>query len=254
MPRHRLMDADAAPDSRSARGRGRWTLSFIAAVGVLAAAWAVTDHTGALLPLATPTSGNLLANGSFELPAPGGGMRIYGRTWSRWETIQQWFRLNWPPRRQLVAPMAPPELPGWRIVRGPWTSSGQATGSRRPGRARTAWFWWAAPARQASSRAFSPRPGQEYVFTGWLAHNPVLGSPHGRADVSVNRQFLIQLVHHDPKATRRSMRWRRFSHRFRATSSRTTLTLKDVTGSSSLCGTVLYGLAVTPVPSSPPAR
>lgn len=244
---------DATPCGRSSRGRGRRTLALITATGLLVAVWAVTGGPRALSSFSTPT-GNLLANGSFELPAAGGGIRIYGRTWSRWETVQQWFRLNWPPRRRLVTPSAPPELPGWRIVRGTVDVVRQGYWQPAPGQGPCSLDMVGSPGAATIEQTFLTRPGQEYVFSGWLAHNPVDRSPDGRTDVSMNGQFLVRLVHHDPQATRRSMRWQGFRHRFRASSSRTTLTLKDVTGNSDLCGTVLDGLAVTPVAARPAAR
>ncbi len=116
------------------------------------------------------------------------------------------------------------------------------------------------PGAATIEQTFATEPSREYDFSGWLSHNPVIGPGIARrADVYLNDALLVQLVHDDPKTRTKNMRWTRFSHRFRATSSRTTLRLKDVTvatGTSpnharavQLCGTALDGLSVTPVAS-----
>ena len=113
-------------------------------------------------------------------------------------------------------------------------------------------------------QTFPTEPGREYLFSGWLSHNPEIDPALvRRANVYLNNAFFVQLAHGDAKTRRQNMRWRRFSYRFRATSSRTTLKLQDVTVASGtsasymavqLCGTVLDGLSVTPVAPSRAGR
>jgi hypothetical protein len=123
----------------------------------------------------------------------------------------------------------------------------------------TVTYWQSAPGQGNQSidlagwspgtieQTFPTVPGQEYVFSGWIAHNPENPiAPEGRADVFLNGQFLVQLVHRDAQATRAAMRWVPFTHRFRATAPATTLTLVEVSNTWPVGGLFLDGLAVTP--------
>jgi hypothetical protein len=162
--------------------------------------------------------------------------------------------------RYVPFPPPPPELTGWRVVKGTVDIVGPGYWQPAPGQGNRSLDLIGSPGAATIEQTFATEPGSEYVFSGWLSHNPVIGPGMARrANVYLNDTFFVELVHGDPKTRTKNMRWTRFSHRFRATSGRTTLRLKDVTvatGSSpnsatavQLCGTALDGLSVTPAAS-----
>jgi hypothetical protein len=165
--------------------------------------------------------GNLLINGSFEAPAAG----------ASWTNLRDG------------------QLPGWRITRGDVDVVGSG-------------YWPAAPGQGFQSldlagggpgtieQGFLTVPGQEYLFSGWMSHNPVNPQgPEGRAIVSINGQPLTQLYHRDSQTSLREMRWVPFAYRFRAFSAVTTLAIADVSTVQYGTGLALDGLSVTLVGS-----
>jgi hypothetical protein len=82
----------------------------------------------------------------------------------------------------------------------------------------------------------------EYVFTGWMPHNP--GLLEARADVYFNDEFFVQL-HHKGTATAFGMHRAPSSYRIRAVAEQTTLAIEDVAGQSYFRGAALNGLSVT---------
>src|SRR5262249_38214672 len=116
---------------------------------------------------------------------------------------------------------------GWRLTRGSVDQIGASAWQQAPncgslsldlvGRGPQ-------PSAGSIEQSFPTVPGQDYLFSGWIAHhpgNPV--APEGRANVSLNGQFFVQLFHRDTQATLADMRWMRFAYRFRATAATTTL-------------------------------
>jgi hypothetical protein len=102
---------------------------------------------------------------------------------------------------------------------------------------------WRPPSGAATiEQTFPTEPGRDYLFSGWLSHNWMIGE--GRANVSLNGAFFVQLYHNIP-GTAQDMHWTPFSYRFRTTAAATTLTLEDVTGVDNAHGTALDGLSVT---------
>jgi DNA-binding beta-propeller fold protein YncE len=107
------------------------------------------------------------------------------------------------------------------------------------------------------SQSFATEPDHEYVLSGWMAHNNV--NPNviaASADVSLNGHVALTLIHTRVGTRSNNMLWQRFEHRFRATSSTTSLEIADTSGYSRFGGGMaLDGLAVTPIevyPSPPP--
>src|SRR5205823_5465791 len=98
-------------------------------------------------------------------------------------------------------------------------------------------------------QSFATEPGQDYIFSGWISHNPSIAE--GRADVYLNDQHFVQLFHSNAlygETTNSNMRWQPFSYRFPATGSTTNLKLSDITNLwDGGGGAVLDGLSVTPV-------
>jgi hypothetical protein len=212
---------------------------------------------------------NLLANGSFEQPAVGGLMVTIQRPLSWQQKLQLWWQINspfnrvtWAPGRRLAYsryvfyPMATDELPGWRITQGSVDVTTQRYWQPAPGQGSQSLDLVGTPGAATLEQTFRTEPGQEYVFSGWLAHNPENPvAPMSRANVLINDDLLVQLVHQDRRASKKNMRWHRFAYHFRASAGRTTLKLVDVTGTYPLCGTVLDGLAVAPASTaSAPGR
>ena len=186
-------------------------------------------------PPPPPPAINLLVNGSFEEPDTSSspiGWFTYGAA-------------GLPGR-----PPAAPAIPGWKIAEGTVDV--------------TSWYWKAIDGTQsldlvgdnpgAIEQSFATEPGRDYLFSGWMAHNPQnLYLAEGRGNVFLNRLFLLQLVHQDARATVSDMRWAPFSVRFRATTSMTTLTIADATGTPFPGGLVLDGLSVAPAGGPSPA-
>jgi hypothetical protein len=243
-------DKAPAPARRRRLGRRRSLMVPVALV-VLGAVWAGSRGPAPVPAPPRSARANLLVNGSFEQPAvPRGAMAIYQRPPSWRQRMQLWWRLNWPYRGQLVTPAAPRELFGWRLTRGSVDVTTRGYWQPAPGQGQCSLDLVGTPGAATIEQSFATRPGEEYRFTGWLAHNPQNPvAPMARAQVSLNGRPFVQLLHREPKATRRNMHWRRFSYRFRAPSAVTTLAITDVTGTYPLCGTVLDGLAVTPMRS-----
>jgi hypothetical protein len=170
-------------------------------------------------PTPADPPGNLLVNGSFEAPG------IQG---------------------QRFVPFGD-AIPGWRICQG--TVDVKSTyWQNAPGQGQQSLDLVGSPGAGSIEQSFPTQRGREYLFYGWLAHNPVNPNiTEGRANVFLNGTLLTQLVHRDREATCRDMRWQWFGHRFRATSPMTTLTITDVTGHGAYWGTALDGLAVGPM-------
>jgi uncharacterized protein DUF642 len=248
------------PTARPIRRRSGWLLGGTAALAaalLLAGGWAASRRADlrALLPGAQ--SGNLLVNGSFEQPPGSGIMQTFGPPWSRWQKLQFWFRSHWVFPARGTVPMGvpigmlagPAEMPGWRVSRGTVDVTTRRYWQPAPGQGAQNVDLVGSPGAATIEQTIFTRPGQEYLFSGWLAHNPENPvAPMALADVYLNDRLLVRLRHHDPAATRKNMRWRPFAYRFRATSVRTTLKLKDVTNTYPLCGTVVDGLAITLAP------
>jgi hypothetical protein len=190
-----------------------------------ACAFGPTTATLQVLPLPAspaPAGGNLLTNGSFEQPHVPDGNAIGGVSASG--------------------------LPGWQISRG---NIDVVSG-----------YWQPAPDGGSQSidlvgspgaatieQTFPTLPGRDYLFSGWVSHNWVIGE--GRADVSLNGVFFVELYQTIPN-TDRDMHWMPFAYRFRATTAATTLAITDVTGVDSIHGTALDGLSVTLAPDQSP--
>src|SRR6266571_2734439 len=262
--------AAAGPD----RPRHR-RAAIIAALGMILAlgiAWALVSG---LAPVTLPRisgSGNLLVNGSFEQPV--GSLLTIGPPVSWWQRFQMWYRINSEINRVSVGrlprhvyvpfPPSPPDLTGWRVLKGTVDVVGRGYWQQAPGQGSQSIDLIGTPGAATIEQMFPTEPGREYLFSGWLSHNPEIDPALvRRANVYLNNAFFVQLAHGDAKTRRQNMRWRRFSYRFRATSSRTTLKLQDVTVASGtsasymavqLCGTVLDGLSVTPVAPSRAGR
>jgi uncharacterized protein DUF642/fibronectin type III domain protein/lectin-like protein len=180
-----------------------------------------------VLPVGTSfPPGNLLSNGSFEQPALSPGTASATLTHAT-------------------------DLPGWRITRGSVDVVLAPTWQAAPGEGSQTLALAGAAGAGTIEQSFSTITGQEYLFSGWIAHNPnTAAAPEGRANVLLNGQFFDQLFHRDALATPADMRWSRFAYRFQATAAATTLTLADVTGTPSPGGLVLDGLTVVPVPTN----
>jgi hypothetical protein len=167
---------------------------------------------------------NLLVNGSFETPEV--------------------------PAGQEGQNLRDGQLPGWRISRGTVDVFHQRAWQPAPGQGNQG-LDLVGMSPGTIEQTFPTVPGQEYIFSGWIAHNidnPV--APEGRADVLLNGQFFVQLFHRDAQATRRDLRWVPFAYRFRATASTTTIALSEVSNLWSVGGLFLDGLAI--VPAGPP--
>jgi hypothetical protein len=183
-----------------------------------------------VLPAATP--GNLLLNGSFEEPdisANGPGWLTYG------------------PAGFFQYPTVADFIPGWQITRGNIDVKYR--------------YWLAKDGQQSIDlvgdmpasieQSFPTVPGRDYVFSGWIGHNPDnTYAAQGFGNVFLNRVFLVQLLHRDRNATRSNMRWTSFSSRFRAAASTTSLEITDCSGTPFPGGLVLDGLSVAPVGAS----
>src|SRR5712691_12502494 len=226
--------AVAGPERRRRRRAAIITaLAMILALGI---AWALVSRPAPLVPLGTPGSANLLVNGSFEQPV--GSLLTIGHSASWWQRFQMWYRFNNEinrisiSRRQrpVYAPFPPPspELTGWRVLKGTVDVVGRGYWQQAPGQGSQSIEMIGTPGAARIEQTFPTEPGREYVFSGWLSHNPVIDPALvRRANVYLNDALFVQLAHGDPKTTRKNMRWQRFAYRFRATASRTTLKLKD---------------------------
>ena len=97
-------------------------------------------------------------------------------------------------------------------------------------------------------QAFATVAGRDYRFTGWIAHdpgNPV--APEGRANVSLDGQFFVQLFHRGHASHRERDALGPLCLPVPGTRATTTLAIADVTGTWDLGGLALDGLVVTPV-------
>ena len=175
------------------------------------------------LPTAAAAAGpNLLVNGSFEQPPL--------------------------PAGQASSILSPGGLPGWTIVRG--TVGVHQEWQPAPGQGHQS-LGLVGDRPGTIEQSFATVPGQQYRFSGWIAHDYGDGVPEGRADVYLNGTFFVQLYHNAP-SSQTDMHWLPFSYSFRATGATTTLRLADVTGLSALRGLVLDGLSVVAVDEPPP--
>lgn len=178
------------------------------------------DSTLSLTP-----SGNLLANASFEQPHLAAGQ----------------------------GPTPVTGLPGWHVTRGSVGLVGVATWQPAPGEGDQSLELVGSTGPGTLEQSVMTEPGREYVFSGWMAHdpkNPV--EPEGEGNVLLNGQFFLQLFHRDAQAAPRDMRWQRFAYRFRAAGPITKLAIAAVTNPwdpSGLAssGLVLDGLSVAPL-------
>jgi hypothetical protein len=165
---------------------------------------------------------NLLVNGSFEAPAT--------------------------PMDTTLHPFGLIALSGWRMLRGTVDVVPASYWQPAPGQGGQSLDLAGTPGAATIEQTFTTRPGGDYLFSGWLAHNPdVPGRTEARADVLVSGAPLTQLHHRDARASRTEMRWTRFACHFRATGKRTTLRLAHVGRASDLCGVALDGLTVTQI-------
>src|SRR5438034_6456435 len=210
-------------------------LAMILALGI---AWALVIRPAPVVPLGSPGSSNLLVNGSFEQPV--GSLLTIGPPVSWWQRFQMWYRINSEINRVSVGrrqrpvyvpfPPSPPDLTGWRVLKGTVDVVGRGYWQPAPGQGNQSIDLIGSPGAATIEQTFPTEPGREYLFSGWLAHNPVIEpSLVRRANVYLNGKLFIQLAHGDPNSSRKSMHWKRFSSPFRAHSSLTTLQLKDVT-------------------------
>jgi Protein of unknown function (DUF642)/Fibronectin type III domain len=177
-----------------------------------------------LLPLVdTPATGpNLLVNGSFETPAvPVGGFSTF----------------------------AAGSLPGWRITRGTVDVLNKGSWQAAPGQGEQSLDLVGSPGAATIEQSFPTEVGRDYLFSGYLSHNP--GVAFGRADILLSGAAFVQLAH-NLRNTNAEMKWQFFSYRFHATAAITTLTISDATGIDNLQGTALDGLSVMPAGDSTP--
>jgi hypothetical protein len=176
-----------------------------------------------LPPLFPPPSGDLLVNGSFERPAA----PTYGTR----------------------------SLPGWRVVRGAVDILGPDRRAPATEYGNQSLVLAGTQGAATIEQSFVTEPGRLYTFFGWIARSVDVSV--GRANVFLNDDFFVQLVHSNlPYAatTEEYLMWRQFSYLFRATSSITTLQLTNVsTPSGGAGGLVLDGLSVLAVDGPFPA-
>jgi hypothetical protein len=189
-------------------------------VSVILNAFSLGGTARATLQVAPPASlsANLLMNGSFESPTGGGyGGGGYGTR----------------------------NLPGWRVLRGTVDVVPDSDWTGAPGQGRQVIDLVGTPGAATIEQSFDTQPGTDYLFSGWMSHNG--GVVEGRANVSLNGQFFVQLLHREPVTNPRELHWVQFSYRFRATGPTTTLRLEDVTNLwDAGGGLALDGLAVVP--------
>jgi hypothetical protein len=153
---------------------------------------------------------NLLANGSFEEP-----------------------RVR--PEVDSVT-LPPPSMPGWRITDGSVALVPYSNWQPAESQGRQSLLLGGVTGPGSIEQSFATQPGQYYLVSGWLAHDP--GQPQGQAQLFLNGQSLPPLVHSDVRATTEDMRWVLFTRRFQAATDMTTLKISGA-------GAVLDGLAVT---------
>jgi hypothetical protein len=257
---HPAVIGEEQPASRERKKAGWLVASAVLAVTLLlACGWTVTQRRDLRALVSGTAAGNLLVDGSFEQPAmfPVGLMQTFGRPWSPWQKLQFWFQTHSPFPRRTGLPFSllagPAEMPGWRVTQGSVDVTTKRYWQPAPGQGTQTIDLVGTPGAGTIEQALFTRPGQEYLFSGWLAHNPENPvAPMGRAHVYLNNQFFAELLHRDAAATKKNMRWRPFSYRFRATSVRTTLKIRDMTNTYPLCGAVLDGLSITPAPPHAP--
>jgi hypothetical protein len=179
-----------------------------------------------------PGQDNLLANGSFEYPSSASSSEDWGYTYG------QPLEPDYPGYNGY-------SIPGWRIPIG--TIDVYRTGwQEAPGQGKQSIDLVGSPYAGIIAQTFLTEPGQDYVFSGWIAHNP--GLLEARTDVYLNDEFFVQLAHKGYTSLTQ-MGWKSFSLRFRAKVPQTTLTIEDVTGRSYFQGTALDGLRITPAPN-----
>lgn len=162
--------------------------------------------------------GNLLSNGSFEVPVVPANLP--------WLTF------------------APPGMPGWLIRQG--TVDVVRSWQAAPGQGSQS-LDLVGESPGTIEQTFPTQPGRSYLFSAWVGHNP--DNPlaqEGRANVFLNGDFFTQLVHRDPGSTRTHMQWVLTTLPFHAAAPLTTLRLADATGIWPFGGTTLDGLTVTP--------
>jgi hypothetical protein len=188
---------------------------------------------GAPFMITAPTPGqdNLLANASFEYPSSAGSPYFYGYTYG------QPLEPDYPGYRSYA-------IPGWRIPIG--TIDVYRTGwQQAPGQGQQSIDLVGSPYAATIAQTFFTVVGQDYLFSGWAAHNPDLSE--ARADVYLNDEFFLQ-IRDKGFTTSGAMNWTPFSFRFRATAAQTTLAIEDVTGINYFEGLALDGLSVTLAP------
>jgi hypothetical protein len=180
----------------------------------------------------SPEKDNLLANASFEYPDSRSSSTELGYT----------YGLPYYPELDSFRGYT---IPGWRI---PWGTVDVAhdAWTHAQGQGRQSLDLVGTPVEGVIAQTFFTDPGRDYLFSGWMAHNPDI--PEGRADVFLNGEF-VQQFRHKLRATPDAMRWTSFTIRFRAPAAQTTLSLADVTRINDWEGLVLDGLSVTLAPN-----
>jgi hypothetical protein len=176
---------------------------------------------------------NLLVNGSFETPiVPEGAGSV-------------------------TLPSAG-SLLGWRITRGSVDVTHARSRQQAPGQGLQSLDLAGTAGAGAVEQSVPTEPGRLYLFSGWLAHDPV--ALEGRAHMFVNGDFLAELFHSNRLygvATTDEMGWQPFLYLFRATAPTTTLQVFDASELGETSGAVLDGLVIAPaeepISGQPPA-
>lgn len=172
-----------------------------------------------VLPQLPSASENLLVNGSFEEPLV-------------------------PPGQAALTLRPGSTLPGWKITRGTIEVVPDRVWDGLPGAGHQS-LDLAGESPGLIEQTLPTAPGQVYLLSGAIAHDPVHSDMQGgRADVFLNGEFFVQLVHREPAARRRAMAWWSFWYLFRATSPTTRLSIADVSSPWEYGGLVLDNLGV----------
>jgi hypothetical protein len=104
------------------------------------------------------------------------------------------------------------------------------------------------PGAAIIDQTFFTQSGKNYVFSGYMAHNP--GVADARALVYLSHGFWTEdamwVLYSWGYTTSDSMGWQRFSFTFKAPAAQTTLMIQDITGLNDYQGIALDGLKVTP--------
>lgn len=99
------------------------------------------------------------------------------------------------------------------------------------------------PGAATITQSFPTTPGQQYEFTGWLAHHPGIGTATALCTVSIDSNVIGLLVHGGQWND-----WRPFDLTFNATSATTQLKIQDITNRYAFGGMLIDNLKVAPIP------